>query len=118
MPKKRNLTDHDVARAVYHTLKDEGLIPPRSADEIAALEDEFGIYPKSTMNAAGVLKQAKGEARLPTIEPATLFPELRSKIGDELGLAARKGSDIPPEVWAKMKADRAKAQHEQSDQRP
>ncbi|MDP3072854.1 MAG: hypothetical protein Q8N18_21360 [Opitutaceae bacterium] len=117
MAKKKNLTDHEVARAAYHTLKDEGLVPPQSADEIAALEGEFGVYPKPKVSAASVLKMAKGEAPMPEIAAGTPFPELKSKIKEELGLAARKGGDISAEVWAKMKTDRAKAQHERSKQR-
>jgi hypothetical protein len=110
MPKKRNLTDRDVARAAFHTLKDEGLLLPQSADDVTALEEEFGTYPKGKMNAADALKVARGDAPPPKIIPPAPFNELKGKIKEELGLAARKGSDIPADMWARMKADRKKAQ--------
>lgn len=115
MAKKRNLTDHQVAYAAYHTLKDEGLLPPLSSEEIAALEDEFGTYPKAKMTAADALKIAKGTTPVPKVVTASPFAELKGQIKAELGLAARKGGEIPAEVWAKMEAHRKKAQDEQSE---
>jgi hypothetical protein len=112
MAKKKNITDQEVAHAVYHTLKDEGLLPPRVPDDITTLEEEFGVYPKAKVNASDALRIAKGETRLPGISVAVPFAELKGKITEELGLAARKGSAIPPDMWAKMKADRKKARDE------
>ena len=112
MPRKRKLTDPEVARTAYHTLKDEGVLPPTTEEEVAALEDEFGVYPKSKMSAREALNIAKGLSPKPEIAPPAAFAELRGKIKEELGLAARKGEEIPPEVWEKMKADRRKARNE------
>lgn len=117
MANKRIPTEHEAAVAAYQTLKDEGLLPPQSADEVANLEEEFGRYPKSKLSAAAALKFAKEHATLPAIKAPAPFAELSGTINYELGVAARKGSDIPAEVWTKMKADRRKAQEEHGKQR-
>lgn len=112
MPRRRKLTDEEVARTAYHTLKDEGILPPGTEEEVAALEEEFGVYPKSKMSARDALNIAAGIVPKPAIRPAAPFVELQGKIKEELGLAARKGEDIPAAVWEKMKADRKKARNE------
>jgi hypothetical protein len=117
MAKKRPPTEHEAATAAYHTLKDEGLLPPRSTDDVAQLEEEFGCYPKSAMNAADALKLAKGQSPLPKAQLPTPFADLNAVINQDLGIAARKGSEIPADVWAKMKADRVKSRDESHRQR-
>ena len=116
MAKKRP-TAHETAIAAYQTLKDEGLLPPRTPEEIAALEEEFGRYPKSKMSAEVALKYAKGLIPLPAVTPPAAFPELKGTIEQEFGIAARGGSEIPPAVWEKMKQDREKARHDRHKQR-
>lgn len=70
MAKNRLPTEHEAAVAAYQTFKDEGLLPPQSAQEVANLEEEFGGYPKSKLNAAAALKSAKQHATLPAIKPS------------------------------------------------
>ncbi|MCB1104680.1 MAG: hypothetical protein KDK74_08120 [Cephaloticoccus sp.] len=104
-------TTHQAALAAYHTLKDEGLLPPCTAEEIAALEEEIGLYPKPPLTAEAALKYAKGLVPLPEISPPATFTELHYTIEQEFGIAARGSSDIPEAVWAKMKQDRKEARH-------
>ena len=114
MTKKSMLTPHAVAWAAQRTLRDEALLPPRSADEIEALEEEFGVYPAPTMSASMALKMAVGKHDLPQVAPKAIFGPLGGQIQEELGMAARKGKEIPPAMWDKMKSDRKQAENERA----
>lgn len=108
------LSRHTIAQAAQHTLRDEGVLPPISADDVEALEEEFGVYPFGSMSVSKSLKIANGELQPPKIAPILPFAELDEKIQEGLGIAARGGSAIPPEMWAKMLSDRKKAEDERN----
>lgn len=112
MSSRKKPSDRELTGAVFHTLKDEGLLLPKSPEEVEALEQEFGKYPKTKLNPEDALRIAK------TVEShseSVIAPEVAQFsqfIEREFGVAARKGAPIPPEVWAKMRADRKKAEEE------
>ncbi len=111
MASKHPLTDHEVVLAARQTLRDEGLLPPTTADEVAELEERLGVYLRPTIDPALALRIAKGEAPLPAVSPPTAPPAPATLISEELGMAARGSCEIPPEIREKMRQDRARARN-------
>ena len=119
MKPRRKHSEHEVTFLAHQTLKDEGLLLPRTDDEVAQLEEILSSYPSVEMHADDALKIARQQA---ISEPATPFSppvaeETSNAIAEDLALAARHGTKIPPEVWAKMKSDRAKSAHDRSQRK-
>jgi len=114
MDENRPLTDHEAALAARQTLRDEGLLPPATADDVANLEEEIGTYPRPTLSANEALRIAKGQAALPAALPPAAEPVLEETINRDLGLAARGSCEISDETWQKMKNDRARARNGRS----
>lgn len=116
MKPRRKLSEPEVKFLAHQTLKDEGLLLPRTDEEVAQLEEILNSYPSVGMHADDALKIARQQA-IP--EPATPFSPPAAEgtsnaIAEDLALAARHGTKIPPEIWEKMKSDRAKAAHDRS----
>jgi hypothetical protein len=106
-PRKRPLTEKEIVEAAYHTTKSEGLLPPESLDDVKLLEEEFGVFPKggvafSQFTAFVTAQQSPDHPKPAPSEEAAL----KCSIHKELGIAARKGAAIPPEIWNLMMADR------------
>ena len=120
MKPRRKLSDSEVRFLAHQTLKDEGLLLPKSDDEIAQLEETLSGYPAVEMRADDALIIARQQT---PPQPATAaFPvvpvdDATRAIAEDLALAARHGTKIPPEVWEKMKSDRMKAAHERTQRR-
>jgi hypothetical protein len=107
MGHKKKPTQHDAIVAAYHTLRDEGLLPPISADDIAALEEEFGVYPPTKLDPAKAIQPIASLTEVPAVP-------CDSAIDESMGMAARGGEEIPPEIKERMKQDRSRARHERS----
>lgn len=103
-----NLSSRNVERALYHTLKDEGLLPPESKEDIADLEEELGEFPPPSGDAGVPLRLARKGVSEAVPQGATSGRRVERLLAE----AARRGRKISPEVRAKMERDRKEAERE------
>jgi hypothetical protein len=106
--KKDPVTIRDAERALFHTLKDEGELPPASEEEIAELEEELGVYPAGTTEVHDVFRMMREGMR----EPEAGESEAVKEIESGLAQAARHGRKIPRHIRELMERDREEAERE------
>jgi hypothetical protein len=110
-PRKKPLTEKEIVEAAYHTIKSEGLLPPETLHAIELLEEEFGVFPKGGIafyqfTAFVKAQESPDQSKHGPSEEAAF----KCSIQKELGIAARKGAEIPPNIWKLMTADREAAE--------
>jgi hypothetical protein len=100
------LTEHEAEGLVFEAFKRSGAFLPQTPEEVAAAETEMEEarieLPLSLRDPMAILKKA---VRSTVVLPFPNRPAVDPEAVENMACAAKHGSDIPPEVLARMEAD-------------
>lgn len=108
-PKKGapELTEHEAESLVYEAFRQSGAFLPQMPEEVQAAEaemDEERIeLPLSLRDPMAILD--KKAVKTAVVLPFPNRPAVDAEAVENMACAAKHGSDIPPEVLARMEAD-------------
>ena len=110
----KELSDGEFEAALHATLRDEGYLFPRSAEDVASLKasiDMNGVPTPDTETFRQLLRQ-NGEkvVKLPRTTQFT-SPEVELDL-EKLAMAARNGGEITEEIRKRMDADRVRSKEQ------
>lgn len=112
------LSEHEAEALIYKAFNLSGAFLPQTPEEVEAaqanIDEERIELPPSLRDPLVVLDRAK---KLAEILPFPARPAVDTETIENLACAAKNGSEIPPEVLARMEADEqeAKAKREEGN---
>jgi hypothetical protein len=106
----RPVSAEEVDAALNATLRDQGLLFPRTVEDMINIEAEVDLadVPTPDSNAfRQFLRQRHDDKVISMTSPASA---LGDEMAENLAMAARNGGEIPDEIRRKMDADRQAAE--------
>lgn len=110
--KKAEFGDELVERLAHRAARNAGWLMPETEDEVAQAELELAInpvpLPPELADPSAILNHLTGCQSV----PGPIRLRISADVETNLARAAREGSDISPDVEARMRADREAAERD------
>lgn len=107
-------TSGSIEEAVFQVLLAKGQIIPESEEEVRAAEErltEEGVpLPPELEDPKQALERVKRHREERERKVVPLFPKKTESVEFDFACVARKGTEIPPELWERMRRDRKQAE--------
>lgn len=106
----RPVSAEEVEAALNATLRDQGLLFPRTVEDISNIEAETDLadVPTPDSNAFRQFLRQRDDNKVISVPGQA--SALADEIAENLAMAARNGGEIPDEIRRKMNADRKVAE--------
>lgn len=112
---KRTIEEERVEGAVLSLLRGLGWLPPLTEGRVAEAEREIEVAVGELPEVLSVPQKVMEGSADEQFPPSLKLPR-RPEVEATLARAAREGKAIPPEVEARMRQDRARAEQDQRDE--
>jgi hypothetical protein len=110
----RPVSEEEVEAALNATLRDQGLLFPRTTEDIANIEAEVDLAEVPTPDSDAFRNILRQHAEHKTVSMTGQPSAFAVEIAENLAMAARNGGEIPEEIRKKMAADRQAAEGERT----